>query len=212
MKTNDLIDFLSTNVEPAGRRAFAWTFGWAIAAGVAAAVGASWFLLGVRPDWSVTGALIHMVLKLAFALIVLLVASVYMAKLSRPGVRKTTFIWIALPFIGVVLLAAVALGMSPRAHWERMMVGGQWFECLLSIPLIAIVPFSAVVLAARSMAPTDLRRAGAVAGLVAGSISAAAYALHCSDDSVAFVALWYGGTIALCASAGALLGPRLLRW
>jgi hypothetical protein len=62
------------------------------------------------------------------------------------------------------------------------------------------------------MAPTDLRRTGACAGLVAGSISAAGYALHCVDDSMPFVAFWYGGTIALCTLAGAMLGPRLLRW
>jgi hypothetical protein len=62
------------------------------------------------------------------------------------------------------------------------------------------------------MAPTDLRRTGALVGLAAGSISAAAYALHCVDDSLPFVALWYGGTIVLCTLAGAVLGPRLLRW
>jgi hypothetical protein len=41
----------------------------------------------------------------------------------------------------------------------------------------------------------DLLRTGALAGLVAGGISAAAYALHCPDDSLPFVALWFGGTI-----------------
>jgi len=64
----------------------------------------------------------------------------------------------------------------------------------------------------RQAAPTDLARAGALAGLVAGGVSATAYALHCTDDSLPFVALWYGGTIALCTIAGAALGPRLLRW
>jgi len=43
-------------------------------------------------------------------------------------------------------------------------------------------------------------------------MSATGYALHCVDDTVPFVALWYGGTIALCTVAGAALGPRLLRW
>lgn len=38
-----------------------------------------------------------------------------------------------------------------------------------------------------------------------------AYALHCTEDSLPFVAVWCGGTIALCALAGAALGPRLLR-
>jgi hypothetical protein len=93
-----------------------------------------------------------------------------------------------------------------------MITGRDWLECLLSIPIIAVVPFAVIILAVRQMAPTDLRRTGAFAGLVGGSISAAGYALHCVDDSMPFVALWYGGTIALCTLAGAMLGPRLLRW
>ena len=93
-----------------------------------------------------------------------------------------------------------------------MIIGDNWLECLLSIPLIAIVPFAAIVWAVRQTAPTDLVRAGALAGLAAGGVSATAYALHCTDDSLPFVAVWYGGTIALCTLAGATLGPRLLRW
>jgi hypothetical protein len=51
-----------------------------------------------------------------------------------------------------------------------------------------------------------------MAGLVAGAIGAAAYAFHCPDDSLPFIALWYGGSIAFCAPVGAMLGPRVLRW
>ncbi len=93
-----------------------------------------------------------------------------------------------------------------------MIMGDQWLDCLLSGPIIAVVPFIAVVWVMRRMAPTNLTRAGALAGLVAGGLSAVGYALHCTDDSLPFVALWYGGTIALCTFAGAKLGPRLLRW
>jgi len=46
----------------------------------------------------------------------------------------------------------------------------------------------------------------------AGAISALVYALYCTDDSLAFVAVWYGVTIAGCALVGGLLGPKLLRW
>jgi hypothetical protein len=49
------------------------------------------------------------------------------------------------------------------------------------------------------------------AGLIAGGMSAMAYALPCTEDSFPFVAVWYGGTIVLCTLAGAALGPRLLR-
>ena len=75
-----------------------------------------------------------------------------------------------------------------------------------------MVPFAAVIWAVCQAAPTNLTRAGALAGLTAGGISAMAYAFHCTDDSVPFVVLWYGGTIAACTLAGAYLGPRLLRW
>ena len=101
---------------------------------------------------------------------------------------------------------------APRPHWQGMVLGDQWLECLLSIPVIAIAPFAIIVWAVRQAMPTDLRRAGALAGLVAGALSATGYALHCADDSVPFVALWYGGTIAVCTLAGWALGPRLLRW
>ena len=66
--------------------------------------------------------------------------------------------------------------------------------------------------ASANSAPTNLIRTGVFAGLVSGDISAIAYALHCTDDSLPFVAIWYGGTIVLCTVAGAILGPRLLRW
>ena len=69
-------------------------------------------------------------------------------------------------------------------------MGDECVECLLSIPLIAIVPFAVVIWATLKAAPTDLVRAGAFAGLVAGSISAMAYALHCTDNSLPFVSMW----------------------
>ncbi len=91
-------------------------------------------------------------------------------------------------------------------------MGNGWLECLVSIPIIAVVPFAIVMWAVRMAAPTNLTRTGALAGLVAGSISTVAYALHCTDDSFPFVALWYGRTIILCTLAGGALGPRILRW
>jgi len=61
-------------------------------------------------------------------------------------------------------------------------------------------------------APTNLTLAGAIAGLVAGALGAAAVVVHQTGDSIPFIALWYGGPVALCALVGAILGPRLLRW
>src|ERR1700722_11909331 len=61
----------------------------------------------------------------------------------------------------------------------------------------------------RKEAPTNLRRTGAVAGLVAGALGAAVFAVHHPGGTIPFIALWYGGSILLCTLFGAIIGPRL---
>lgn len=213
MKTDDLIAMLGTNVEPVDRRQVARTFRIAISLGALAAIGVVLVALGVRPELKELGALVFVVIKLAFTAAVVVLASTYLTKLARPGgERKAPMALIVLPFAAIMALAALSLASSPRSHWNDLVLGDQWLECLLSIPVIAIVPFAVIIWAVRQMAPTDLARAGALAGLVAGGLSGTGYALHCADDSLPFIALWYGGTIALCTFAGAKLGPWLLRW
>jgi hypothetical protein len=213
MKTDDLIAMLSTNVERVDHRQVARTVRAAVAVGAAAALAAMLLTLGVRADLYASGAVIFVLMKFLFTMGIIVPTSIYLTKLVRPGgERKTSIAVMVIPFAGIMLLAAISLAFAPSSHWNRMIMGDQWLECLLSIPLIAIVPFAAIIWAVRRTAPTDLVRTGALAGLVAGSLSATGYALHCMDDSLPFVALWYGGTIALCTVAGATLGPRLLRW
>ena len=213
MKTDDLIAMLATNVEPVDHRQVKRTVSVAIILGTTAALGVMLFLFGFRADLNATGALIFLLLKLTFTMALIIPASIYLFRLARPGgERRVPMILVAAPFVAIVLLAAISLAFAPTSHWDSMIVGDRWLECLLSIPIIAIVPFAVIIWALRRMAPTDLVRAGALGGLVAGAVSATGYALHCTDDSLPFVALWYAGTIAACTLAGALLGPRLLRW
>jgi len=213
MKTDDLVAVLSTNVEPIGRGLVGRTISIAVAGGAAVALGLVFAVLGLRTDLTTIRATIFMLLKIAFALAVIGVAMRYLLRLARPGAeRGLSPLTIAVPFATIALLGAISLGFAPSSHWNRMILGDEWLECLLSIPIIAIVPFAVIIFAVRRAAPTDLVRTGAVAGLVAGGVSAVAYALHCTDDSLPFVAVWFGGTIVLCTLAGAALAPRLLRW
>lgn len=213
MKTDDLIAMLSTNTEVVDRSYILRMLTTAVVAGAFVAVGGALVGLGLRTDLIKANAFIFLLAKLVFAIWVIGIAAVHLMRLARPGAElKTPFILPALPFIAIALLAAVSLGTAPSAHWEMMIVGEQWVECLFSIPIIAIAPFALVVWAVRQTAPTDLVRAGTFSGLVAGGISAMAYAFHCMDDSLPFVAVWYGGAIVLCTMAGAALGPKLLRW
>jgi hypothetical protein len=212
MKTDDLVALLSANLEPVDRNADVRTLYVAIAAAAIAALGIAFAGLGFRPDLTTTRALIYLTIKLTFAIGIVGLATTYLMRLARPGGERRMSLLVAVPFLIVVILASISLGSAPPAHWDRMIVGDEWLECLLSIPVIAIVPFAASIWAVRRAAPTNLVHAGAFAGLVAGGVSAMAYALHCTDDSLPFIAVWYGGTIVLCTLAGATLGPRLLRW
>jgi hypothetical protein len=213
MKTDDLVALLSTNPEPVDRRLVARTLYVALAAGAIVSLGLALVGLGVRSDLMTARALTFLVVKLSFAVGIVILALIYLTRLARPGgERRISSMLVAMPFLVIVVVAAISLGFAPSSHWDKMIVGDQWLECLVSIPIIAIVPFAISIWAVRQAAPTNLARTGAVAGLIAGGVSAMAYALHCTDDSLPFVAVWYGGTIVLCTLAGAILGPRLLRW
>ena len=213
MKTNDLIAMLSTNTEAVDRKLVIRTVCIALVAGALVAVGSALVGLGLRADLTTDRALIFLVTKLAFAIAIVGVAAIYLTRLTRPGGElRTSSILAAIPFVVTALLAGISLGATPSSHLGTMIVGDAWLQCLVSIPIIAIAPFAIIIWAVRQAAPTDLVRAGAFAGLIAGGVSAMAYALHCTDDSLPFVAVWYGGTIVLCTLAGAALGPRLLRW
>jgi hypothetical protein len=213
MNTDDLIDVLSTNVESVDTRKVVRYVRVALFVGTSTAVGISLAALGLRPELAHASISIFMFAKLAFALAVVGLASAYLTKSVRPGGEFHSSVFLTtLPFLGIIGLAAISLASAPSSHWETMVMGDQWLECLLSIPIIAVVPFATIMWAVRRAAPTDLKRTGALAGLVAGGVSAAAYALHCADDSLPFIAVWYGATVVLCTIVGAMLGPRLLRW
>jgi hypothetical protein len=89
----------------------------------------------------------------------------------------------------------------------------------LSIPtgmgavVLASMPALLIVLVGmRRGAPTRPVRAGALAGLLAGSFGGLAYTIACINDGAAFVALWYTLAIVIVSAIGAALGPRLLSW
>jgi hypothetical protein len=189
MKTADLVALLSTSPEPLDRSLVVRTLCLALAASSIVALGITLIGLGVRSDLMTARALIFIVIKLVFAIGIVGLALTYLTRLARPGAqRKTSSLLIAMPFLIIVVLAAISLGLAPTSHWDAMIAGDEWLECLLSIPIIAIFPFAISIWAVRRAAPTNLVRTGAFAGLIAGGVSAMAYTLHCTDDSLSFVA------------------------
>jgi hypothetical protein len=213
MKTDRLIDILSTNLEPAGRGGLWRALAFAIALGWVAAFCLMLATIGLRPDLAGGAKLSFLAIKLFFVLSVIGAGAAFLIRSMVPGQdEQKPFVFIFVPFAAVSAAAFAVLVIGRSSVVSHMILGTQWASCVLCIPLFSIVPFAALIWALRKGAPTKLRRTGAVAGVVAASLGAAAYAFHCPDDSLPFIAIWYGAPIALWAFIGAKLGPRLLRW
>ena len=152
---------------------------------------------------------------MAFTLGLAVAGASILFRSARPGQSgRTPLVLIGLLFLAMVLAAIVALAESDPVTMtmSTMARGGPWGTCLICIPIFAVIPFVAFICALREGAPTQLALAGAIAGLVAGALGAAAVVVHQTGDSIPLIALWYGAPIALCALVGAILGPWLLRW
>ena len=213
MKTDRLIDMLSTNLEPIKEGRLKGTLVWALVVGGAAAFYLMLTTVGPRTGFAEGYLPGYVALKLLFTLSLICVGAALLDRLMRPGQDgRKLFAFVFLPFFIVICAGVASLVFGQPMAWGRMIFGMQWATCLLCIPLFAVVPFAALIWALRKGAPTNLRRTGAIAGLVAGALGATAYAFHCPDDSVPFIAIWYGTLVALCGAVGAMLGPRLLRW
>jgi hypothetical protein len=213
VKTDDLINIISTNVEAVAYREPKRMILIAAGLGAVTALVAMVLFLGVRTDLSELRPWQFIVVKTTFAGAIIGISLANLTRIARPGGERRVSIALGLtPFGGALIVAIASLAITPMSDWTAMIVGQYWLLCLLCIPLNAIVPFAAIIWAMRQLAPTNLMLAGAMAGRAAGGISAFAYSLHCTDDSFPFIALWYGLTIALCAVLGGVLGPRLLRW
>lgn len=92
------------------------------------------------------------------------------------------------------------------------MAGRSWITCPWLVLALAAPRFIGLLRAFRSLAPTRLRAAGAMAGLAAGAWAATLYCLHCPEASAIFVLSWFSLGIALATALGAVLGPWVLRW
>lgn len=214
MTTDQLIDLLVANLKPVDRERTARALSAALMVGAAAAFAAMLLILGPDPGLFNGGEDLDLFsVKLLFTLSVVAAAAALLPQLARPAPKQRRLLmFVSLPFLVILMLAMMAPATSHWSTWSGIIVGKDWLTCLIAIPLFAIIPFSAVVLAMRTGAPTDQTGAGAVAGFVAGGLGAAACGFACPDESIPSIAIWYGLTIGICAGLGATLGPRLLRW
>lgn len=213
MKTDQLIEMLSRDPEPVRPGAVARRHATALGWGLAGSALLMAVFLGVRPDLAQASALPMFWVKLALPLVLLAVGVIGASRLSRPGVALGHVAKvIPIPVVGVWLLAAAALAAAVPTERLAMVLGETWNTCPFNIALLSLPFFIGTFWALRGLAPTRPVAAGALGGLMAGSAGALVYCLHCPEMSPAFIGTWYLLGIAIPVAAGAIAGPRLLRW
>jgi len=212
VKTQDLINSLAEDRQLGPRHLERW-FALALALGLG--VSTAWFFahIGFRPDIFSALKTIRFDFKFVVTLNLALSASLFAMRLARPDAtpgiwRKALLITPALLLVAVV----IELVVLPHEVWTARLIGSNARTCLSVIPLLAMAPLAALILALRQGAPANPGLAGAMAGLAASGMAATLYASNCIDDSPLFVATWYPLATGIVVLAGYLLGRRLLRW
>ncbi|NJD89053.1 MAG: DUF1109 domain-containing protein [Betaproteobacteria bacterium] len=213
METDKLVEMLARQAGPVARGAVPRRYGAALAAGGAGALLLMAAFLGVRPDLAQAAREPMFWVKLALPLALLAVALLATARLARPGVRVGYAAEAVLVPVGAIwALAAVALHSAAPGERLALVLGDTWTVCPFNIAMLSVPAFAAAFWAMRGLAPTRPAVAGAFSGLLAGAVGAAAYCLHCPEMAPPFLGTWYLLGMAIPALAGAMAGPRLLRW
>jgi hypothetical protein len=212
MRTDDLIKALDAD---ARSKAMPLRSAWWMATGAAAVIAAVVFLLtiGPRPDIAAAMHTMRFLSKFVFTIVLAASAFALIRALSTPGAATgKAAVWMVAAPVLVALAVVVELFAVPSSEWGTRLIGSNMAICMTFIPLIGIGPLAVFLAALRYGAPTRPVLAGAVAGLLAGGLSATFYAAHCFDDSPLFVATWYTIAIIILAALGALGGRLFVRW
>lgn len=211
MSTEDLIHLLARRAGPAGPAQDSRRLALGLPLALPLMLAASGLVLGFVPPelWPASST----ALKLAYGFALAGAAVWLLRRLGRPA---SSLRWPVLALAAVLAAAAVAGGADilrlPTEAWPMQAMGKSALRCPLAISVLALPALAVAMACARALAPTDLRLAGLAAGLFAGGLGAAAYALACDEGAVAFIALWYTAGMLLSGLVGMTLGPRVLRW
>ena len=213
MKTDDFISMLATGVKPVDRHVPFKRFSQAILAGGAGAFILMVLLFGIRPDIGVMLVTPLFWFKMAFPLSLAAASLWLLARLSRPGAEiGKRWIAPATPVLVIWIAALAVLAIAPESERLNLIMGFTWRRCPFNIAILSIPTCVTITWAVRQLAPTRLHLAGAMAGLLAGSVATVAYCLHCPEMGVPFWGIWYLGGMLIPAVLGWLFGPVLLRW
>jgi hypothetical protein len=127
---------------------------------------------------------------------------------GRPGARALALLTV-LP--GLALLTAGAISDASEFPFMGLSVISVP-SCIAAIVALSLLPLGITMFVLKRGVTTRPSVAGATAGVLAGALGAAAYALVCKNNGGLFVAVWYSMAILITVGIGAVVGRRALAW
>lgn len=171
--------------------------------------------MGLRADYGIAlqdGALFW---KPGIFLLAWIGSVLLITDLSRPhgDLRKNHIIPLILA--GGILIWQFSLQVN-RFSWNDMLQSLSDGSAIYCLSIITVGGSIAMMMAWKywfsktaSQYPVLL---GSLAGLSAGSLAAAAYALHCDHDMAIYITIYYGAPVLVLSAIGAALGKKFLSW
>ncbi len=211
MKTNDLIASLASGAGPAQRLFLGRNLALVMVSSLITCSAISLAVRGLVPEAMWTGTALWT--KLGYASALAAGSAFLMHRLAFPGKHAAApYRLLALVALAMALIGVVSTIEIPSGARMPYLLGKTALICPWAIPLLSLPALGLLLQLMKRFAPTDLPSAGFAAGLLAGAIAAAGYALSCQEEAIGFVAIWYSLGILLSAGLGALAGQHLLRW
>lgn len=179
-----------------------------VAAGLACAVALVFFWFGVQPSLpeTIRSAPFHH--KVTAMLLLAAGGMVLVRHLGRPGSSPKAALAL-LPGLAILVVGALA-DQSGFPMLGRTSISVP--SCVLAIVLLSVPALAMILGILRTGVTTRPTLAGGAAGLLAGGLGAAAYALACKNDGGGFVLVWYSVSLIIVGMAGAVTGRRVLAW
>lgn len=206
----DFLDGLAADAAPVtpSSLAFAIRIGCGALLSAAVIIGVS----GVRSDFLTAPESPIFMWKFLSMLTIAIAALTLLYRAGRPGAstRRLAKLPVAIA-VTTLLLPLLLLALIEPAQ-TRDIRAAAGFYCLRMTSLAAIPVWLSALSWLRTAAPTNLARASWAAGTASAAVAATSFVLHCPNDVIPYVTVWYGSAILGIAALTRLVLPRLIRW
>lgn len=206
------IDFLVEDRKPVNlvKPSAAFLLAIALTAAIALLVAAT---IGIRADVAAADPATIVLVRSGTLLLLGFATLQALAWSARPevGIQHNGWKWV-LAVAGLFPLATFFSWLQAKPIFYAAAAAPSSVWCLGISLSSALVVGTGLTIWLRRGAPVNIYRSALLVGLAAGSFGTLCYSVYCPSNSVEYVGIWYGLSVALSAIAGRLIVPQFIRW